>query len=129
MTENIQDKKETRGQVNSADSQEDCLFCKIIAGQVPSRTIYENETTYAFADINPKAKVHVLVVPKKHYRNVYELAQANPAELVDMINVAQTIADKEYHGHFRLEFNTGEDAGQSVFHVHAHVLTGEKLEE
>lgn len=129
MTENIQDKKETRGQVNSADSQEDCLFCKIIAGQVPSRAIYENETTYAFADINPKAKVHVLVVPKKHYRNVYELAQANPAELVDMIKVAQTIADKEYHGHFRLEFNTGEDAGQSVFHVHAHVLTGEKLEE
>ncbi|BAR06690.1 scavenger mRNA decapping enzyme [Scardovia inopinata] len=129
MTENIQDKKETRGQVNSADSQEDCLFCKIIAGQVPSRAIYENETTYAFADINPKAKVHVLVVSKKHYRNVYELAQANPAELVDMINVAQTIADKEYHGHFRLEFNTGEDAGQSVFHVHAHVLTGEKLEE
>ena len=69
---------------------DDCLFCKIIAGQIPSSKVYEDETTYAFNDINPKAKVHVLVVPK---------------------------------------FNTGLDAGQTVFHVHAHVMTGEKLDE
>ena len=60
---------------------------------------------------------------------MHELAESDPAELADIISVAQHIADEEYHGHFRLEFNTGEDAGQSVFHVHAHVLTGEKLEE
>ena len=74
---------------------DDCLFCKIIAGQIPSSKVYEDETTYAFNDINPKAKVHVLVVPKKHYANVAELAAG----------------------------------GQTVFHVHAHVMTGEKLDE
>ena len=98
---------------------DDCLFCKIIAGQIPSSKVYEDETTYAFNDINPKAKVHVLVVPKKHYANVAELAADDPTEL----------ADKEFHGAYRLVFNTGLDAGQTVFHVHAHVMTGEKLDE
>ena len=93
---------------------DDCLFCKIIAGQIPSSKVYEDETTYAFNDINPKAKVHVLVVPKKHYANV---------------SIAQNIADKEFHGAYRLVFNTGLDSGQTVFHMHAHVMTGEKLDE
>ena len=94
---------------------EDCLFCKIIDGRIPSEKVYEDDTTYAFKDINPKAKVHVLIVPKDHYANVAELAQG--------------IADKEFSGAYRLVFNTGLDAGQTVFHVHAHVLTGEKLDE
>ena len=85
-------------------SDKDCLFCKIIAGEIPSEKVYEDDATYAFKDINPKAKVHVLIV-------------------------AQKIADQEFHGAFRLIFNTGIDAGQTVFHVHAHVLTGEKLDE
>ena len=97
---------------------DDCLFCKIIAGQIPSSKVYEDETTYAFNDINPKAKVHVLVVPKKHYANVAHI-----------VSIAQNIADKEFHGAYRLVFNTGLDAGQTVFHVHAHVMTGEKLDE
>ena len=96
-------------------SDKDCLFCKIIAGEIPSEKVYEDDATYAFKDINPKAKVHVLIVPRKHYANVAE--------------VAQKIADQEFHGAFRLIFNTGIDAGQTVFHVHAHVLTGEKLDE
>ncbi|KAA8820603.1 histidine triad nucleotide-binding protein [Bifidobacterium rousetti] len=108
---------------------DDCLFCKIIAGQIPSTKVYEDDTTYAFKDINPKAKVHVLIVPKKHYANVAELAQADPAELAHIARVAQEIADREFHGAFRLVFNTGLDAGQTVFHVHAHVLTGEVLDE
>lgn len=107
----------------------DCLFCKIIAGQVPSDTVYEDDTTYAFKDINPKAAVHVLVVPKHHYANVAELAAADPAELAHIVEVAQHIADESYHGDYRLVFNTGLDAGQTVFHVHAHVMTGEKLDE
>ncbi|KFI50547.1 histidine triad nucleotide-binding protein [Bifidobacterium biavatii] len=111
-----------------SDSQ-DCLFCKIIAGEIPSTKVYEDETTYAFKDINPKAKVHVLIVPRKHYANVAELAKADPAELAHIAEVAQSIADKEFHGAYRLIFNTGLDAGQTVFHVHAHVLTGEKLDE
>ena len=89
-------------------SDKDCLFCKIIAGEIPSEKVYEDDATYAFKDINPKAKVHVLIVPRKHYAK---------------------IADQEFHGAFRLIFNTGIDAGQTVFHVHAHVLTGEKLDE
>ena len=93
-------------------SDKDCLFCKIIAGEIPSEKVYEDDATYAFKDINPKAKVHVLIVPRKHYANV-----------------AERIADQEFHGAFRLIFNTGIDAGQTVFHVHAHVLTGEKLDE
>ncbi|RSX53916.1 histidine triad nucleotide-binding protein [Bifidobacterium goeldii] len=107
----------------------DCLFCKIIAGEIPSTKVYEDETTYAFKDINPKAKVHVLIVPRTHYANVAELAKADPAELAHIVEVAQSIADKEFHGDYRLIFNTGLDAGQTVFHVHAHVLTGEQLDE
>lgn len=107
----------------------DCLFCKIIAGEIPSAKVYEDDTTYAFNDINPKAKVHVLVVPKQHYANVAELAEADPAELAHIAEVAQSIAKSKYNGSFRLVFNTGLDAGQTVFHVHAHVLTGETLDE
>jgi histidine triad (HIT) family protein len=108
---------------------DDCLFCKIIAGEVPSTKMYEDDTTYGFMDISPKAKVHVLLVPKRHYSNVSELAESDPAELAHIVEVAQSIADKEFNGSYRLIFNTGEDAGQSVFHVHAHVLTGETMEE
>ena len=108
---------------------EDCLFCKIIAGGIPSSKVYEDDTTYAFKDINPKAKVHVLVVPKRHYANVAELAREDAGQLAHMVEVAQSIADKTYNGAFRLVFNTGLDAGQTVFRVHAHVMKGEKLDE
>lgn len=107
----------------------ECLFCKIISGDIPSTKVYEDDSTYAFADIHPKAKVHVLIVPKQHYASVAQLAEHNPQELSHMVGIAQSIADKEFHGAYRLIFNTGEDAGQSVFHVHAHVLTGEVLAE
>ena len=110
-------------------SDQDCLFCKIIAGDIPSEKVYEDQTTDACKDIKPKAKVHVLIVPRKHYANVAELAEADPGQLAHMAQVAQHIADQEFHGAFRLIFNTGIDAGQTVFHVHAHVLTGEKLDE
>lgn len=109
--------------------QEDCLFCKIIAGEIPSEKVYEDDVVYAFKDIHPKAKVHVLVVPRNHYKDVADLAENSPQTLVHIIEVAKKIADDSFHGAFRLIFNTGEDAGQSVFHVHAHVLTGEKLAE
>ncbi|EDN83004.1 histidine triad domain protein [Bifidobacterium adolescentis L2-32] len=115
--------------IRSVMSDKDCLFCKIIAGEIPSEKVYEDDATYAFKDINPKAKVHVLIVPRKHYANVAELAKEDPAQLAHMAEVAQKIADQEFHGAFRLIFNTGIDAGQTVFHVHAHVLTGEKLDE
>ena len=107
----------------------DCLFCSIIAGRIPSDKVYEDDTTYAFRDINPQAAVHVLVVPREHHANVAELATADPAQLAHIIEVAQSIADDAFHGDYRLIFNTGADAGQTVFHVHAHVLTGQTLDE
>lgn len=108
---------------------DDCLFCKIIAGQIPSDKVYEDESTYVFKDIHPKARYHVLIVPKRHCRDVAQLAKSDPTELAHIVSIAQHLADEQFHGAFRLVFNTGADAGQSVFHVHAHVLTGETLDE
>ncbi|WP_018143745.1 histidine triad nucleotide-binding protein [Alloscardovia criceti] len=106
----------------------DCIFCKIINGDIPSTKIYETDRVYAFEDLHPQAKVHALVVPKDHYANVAEVAKNDPSLLEDIVLAAQSIADERYNGQFRLVFNTGEDAGQTVFHCHAHVLTGQKLE-
>lgn len=107
----------------------ECLFCRIIAGEVPSDKVYEDDDVYAFKDINPKAKVHVLVVPRRHIADVAGLAEADPGLLAHMVGVAKRIADDSFHGAYRLIFNSGRDAGQTVFHVHAHVLTGEVLDE
>ncbi|RBP98324.1 histidine triad nucleotide-binding protein [Bifidobacterium aemilianum] len=107
--------------------QDDCLFCKIIAGEVPSSKVYEDETVYAFNDIEPKAQVHVLVVPKQHYANVAQVAAADPQLLAHMVQVAQGVAAQSHQGQFRLIFNTGQEAGQSVFHAHGHVLAGDNL--
>ncbi|MCI1833096.1 MAG: histidine triad nucleotide-binding protein [Bifidobacterium sp.] len=111
------------------NQSDDCLFCKIVRGEIPSTKVYEDDTTYAFRDIHPKARVHVLIVPRRHYANAAELASKDPQELAHIVQVAQHIADDAFHGSYRLIFNTGLDAGQSVFHVHAHVLTGETLDE
>ncbi|MBR2673096.1 MAG: histidine triad nucleotide-binding protein [Aeriscardovia sp.] len=113
----------------SDDYRDDCVFCKIVAGRIASTEVYEDDRVYAFKDINPKTAVHVLVVPKKHADNVAELAARDPETLADIVAVAQKIADDSFHGAYRLVFNTGKDAGQSVFHAHAHVLTGEVLPE
>ncbi|NEG96968.1 HIT domain-containing protein [Bifidobacterium sp. SMB2] len=110
-------------------SQDNCLFCGIIAGDIPSEKVYEDDAVYAFKDINPKAKVHVLIVPKRHYANVAALAKEDASLLAHIVEVAQSVADDAFHGEYRLVFNTGKDAGQTVFHVHAHVLTGEVLDE
>lgn len=107
----------------------ECLFCKIIAGDIPSEQVYADEQVYAFKDIHPQAKVHVLIVPRVHAHNVAELAEYDASLLAHVVKVAQKIADDAFNGQYRLVFNTGKDAGQTVFHVHAHVLTGEVLDE
>ena len=107
----------------------ECLFCKIIAGDIPSEQVYADEQVYAFKDIYPQAKVHVLIVPRVHAHNVAELAEYDASLLAHVVEVAQKIADDAFNGQYRLVFNTGKDAGQTVFHVHAHVLTGEVLDE
>ncbi len=105
----------------------DCLFCRIIAGEIPGDFVFVNDDVVAFRDINPKAPVHVLVVPRLHVEKVAELAQQSPDTLAAMAKAAQQIADAEAGGQFRWIFNTGERAGQTVFHVHGHVIAGGEL--
>ena len=106
----------------------DCVFCKIVAGEIPAERVREDEKVIAFRDNAPKAPVHVLVVPRQHYRDVRELA-FEPTLLSHVVRVAEEVALEEADGDFRLVFNTGEGAGQTVFHVHAHVLASGELAE
>ena len=111
------------------ESEENCIFCKIVDGQIPSQKVYEDDKVLAFKDIHPMAKVHVFIMPKKHFENVEEISSSDPDLLAHIVDVAAKIAKEKYNGSYRLVFNTGLDAGQTVFHAHAHVLTGERLEE
>ncbi|HEV7930937.1 MAG TPA: histidine triad nucleotide-binding protein [Actinomadura sp.] len=107
----------------------DCLFCKIVTGDVPATVVRESERALAFRDINPQAPTHVLVIPKDHHATAAELAAADPDLLAELfleaheVAVAEGIADSGY----RVVFNTGAQAGQTVFHAHAHVLGGRGL--
>ena len=105
--------------------QAECLFCKIVAGEVPATVVKETVTTLAFRDINPQAPVHVLVIPKVHYPDVGSLAAAQPQTAADVLREAAEVAFQEHSDKgFRVVFNTGAGAGQTVFHAHAHVLGG-----
>jgi histidine triad (HIT) family protein len=109
---------------------EPTVFERIVAGEIPSTRVFENERVLAIQDIAPKAPVHLLVFPKAGtYANVAELAAGDPALLAEIVQVAQQLADEHTNGQFRLVFNTGADAGQTVFHVHAHVLGGGLTED
>ena len=107
----------------------DCLFCRIVAGEIPAGVVHETDTTLAFRDIDPKAPVHVLVIPKDHHRDVVALARADPKVAADVLAAAAAVAAAEglLGDGFRLLFNNGGYAGQEVFHVHAHVLGGKPL--
>jgi histidine triad (HIT) family protein len=101
------------------------IFSRIVAREIPADIVWENDDLIAFRDIAPQAPVHILVVPKTpEYANVAELASGDPQLLIDLIEAAQNIAEDHANGEFRLVFNSGESAGQTVFHVHAHVLAG-----
>ncbi|WP_158892798.1 histidine triad nucleotide-binding protein [Amycolatopsis anabasis] len=110
-------------------SDAETLFERIIAREIPAEVVYETERVLAFRDINPQAKTHVLVVPKVRYRNVAELAAADAGLLGEVIGAAEKVAELEgiVESGYRVVFNTESDAGQTVFHVHAHVLGGEQL--
>jgi len=106
----------------------DCLFCKIIAGDIPSAKVYEDEFIYAFRDINPQAPVHVLIIPKKHMANALEADGETVARLFDAVKVIARQEGVEESG-FRLVSNCGADACQSVHHLHIHLLGGRQLGE
>ena len=107
----------------------DCLFCAIVAGDVPAQRVAETARTIAFRDINPQAPTHVLVIPKDHYPDLAALAAADGGLLAEVAAQAAEIAEAEGLGGtgYRVVFNTGAGAGQSVFHAHAHVLGGRPL--
>lgn len=111
----------------------DCVFCKVVAGEVPATLVAESGRAVAFRDLDPKAPTHVLVVPREHHRDVGALAADEPEALAELVTLAADVAEAEGlgvdgdAGGHRLVFNTGAGAGQSVFHVHGHVLGGRRL--
>lgn len=108
----------------------DCLFCKIVKGEIPSEKVFENETVLAFKDIHPQAPVHLLVIPKKHIDSLAALSEGDAALSAELLATASRLA-KEFHltNGFRVVTNVGEDGGQTVHHLHFHLLGGEKLTE
>ncbi|NJQ04809.1 histidine triad nucleotide-binding protein [Streptomyces lonarensis] len=113
----------------AGEPQADCLFCKIVAGDVPATVVHETETTLAFRDINPQAPTHVLVIPRAHYADAAALTDAEPTVAADVVRAAGRVAEQEgaVESGYRIVFNTGAGAGQTVFHAHAHVLAGRGL--
>jgi histidine triad (HIT) family protein len=106
----------------------DCLFCKIVAGEVPAEVVHESETTLAFRDLDPQAPTHVLVIPRTHQPDAASLAAAEPDTAAHLFDAAAAIAEQEGLGEgYRLVFNTGRAAHQTVFHAHMHVLGGRAM--
>jgi len=106
----------------------DCLFCRIAAGEIPATVVHETDTTLAFRDIGPKAPVHVLVIPKAHHADVAALAEAAPALAGEVLAAIAAVAKAEgLEDGYRVIFNSGPHSGQEVAHVHAHVLGGRPL--
>ena len=105
-----------------------CLFCKIIAGEIPSSKVYEDETVFAFRDIAPQAPTHILVVPKAHLSGCNDVTAENSAVVAHIFEVIPQIAKAEgLENGYRVVSNCGEDAGQTVAHLHFHILGGKKL--
>ncbi len=106
---------------------DDCLFCSIVTGDVTAEVVHTTERTLAFRDLNPQAPLHVLVVPREHYQDAAALAAGDPEASAELVRTADAVATAEGHQDYRLVFNTGAGAGQSVFHTHLHVLAGRAL--
>ena len=108
----------------------DCLFCKIIAGDIPSAKVYEDDKVYAFRDIEPQAPVHILIIPKEHIASANELTEENASVVGHIFAVAAKIAKEEgiAEGGYRIVNNCGQDGGQTVGHLHFHMLGGRSLQ-
>jgi histidine triad (HIT) family protein len=102
----------------------ECLFCKIVAGEIPAEVVVRTDTAVAFRDVNPQAPTHALVVPRSHVADAAALADAEPETVADLVRVARDVARGDGLDDYRIVFNTGADAGQTVFHAHLHVLGG-----
>ena len=109
-------------------TDKNCVFCKILAGEIPSAKVYEDEKILVFKDIEPKAKVHLLAIPKDHFKLLSEMDK-NRAELLKYMleKIPQIAKENGCENGYRLVINQGDDAGQTVFHLHIHILGGEQL--
>ncbi|MGE0126933.1 MAG: histidine triad nucleotide-binding protein [Blastocatellales bacterium] len=110
-------------------SESNCLFCRIIAGEIPSNNVYEDDLALAFRDINPQAPTHVLIIPKKHIATLNDLSQGDQALMGHLTLVASKLAEQSSiaASGYRTVINTGVGAGQSVWHIHVHLLGGREL--
>ena len=112
-----------------SDPTANCLFCRILRGEIPSKKVYEDKHVFAIEDIDPKAPTHVLVIPKEHIPGVHDLTPAHATMLARMVLVANRIADERKidRDGYRLVFNKGPQAGQTVYHLHVHLLGGRAM--
>jgi histidine triad (HIT) family protein len=110
-------------------SEENCIFCRILAGEIPSTKVYEDATAYAFRDNNPQAPQHVLIVPKEHLESLNDASQSDEALLGHLLRLAPKIANQEgiAENGYRTVINTGADSGQTVFHLHVHLMGGRPM--
>lgn len=106
-----------------------CLFCKIVAGDIPADTVYENDQVFAFRDIDPKAPTHILIIPKEHIATTNDLAEAHKTLIGEMLLAAKEIAGQEgiADSGYRTVFNCNGDGGQAVYHIHLHLLGGRQM--
>ena len=107
----------------------DCLFCKIVSGDIPGAIVYKDDRVVAFKDINPQAPMHVLIVPRRHIATLNDLTEEDDGLIGEMIRRAASLAKEQGHaeGGYRTVLNCNEGAGQSVFHIHLHVLGGRRM--
>lgn len=108
---------------------DDCLFCKIVSGDIPSARVYEDDKVIAFNDINPQAPIHILIIPREHIATTNDLSSEHNALLGHMINTAKQIAHDQgiAEDGYRLIFNCNEQGGQTVYHIHLHLMGGRQL--
>ncbi|MEX2663428.1 MAG: histidine triad nucleotide-binding protein [Vicinamibacterales bacterium] len=107
----------------------DCLFCKLLAGEIPASIVYEDERVVAFRDINPQAPTHLLVIPRRHIATLNDLEPEDDGLVGELVRRAAAIAKEQGHAErgYRVVFNCNADAGQTVFHIHLHLVGGRKL--
>lgn len=115
--------------MSGEETVSDCIFCRIVAGTIPAKVVYQDEWTLAFDDISPQAPVHTLVIPKKHVAAVQDMGDADQALLGRLLLTCRTVANQKRlaESGYRIVANTGRDGGQTVFHLHFHVLGGRHL--
>ena len=115
--------------INTPMAEQNCLFCRIAAGQIPAEVVYQDDRSVAFRDINPQAPVHVLIIPRDHLESLDEAARRDEAMLGHLLRVAARIANDQglSESGYRAVINTGQGAGQSVFHLHVHILGGRTM--